>query len=176
MAWLFFKLIWLMLPAYLANMSPVIIARHLFPKSKTPMDFGLKFYGKRLLGINKTWRGFLTGIVIAIIVAWLQGLAGLDWLNLYNYSNWLAWGFLLGFGALFGDAVKSFFKRRVGIKPGDRWMPFDQLDFVLGALLFGSIVYFPGWLNALYIVIISVIGHIITAHVAYYLRIRKVKW
>jgi CDP-diglyceride synthetase len=43
-----------------------------------------------------------------------------------------------------GDAVKSFFKRRLGITPGKSWFPFDQLDFVLGAILFVSIIKFPG--------------------------------
>ncbi len=40
---------------------------------------------------------------------------------------------MLGMGALAGDAVKSFFKRQIGAKPGNMWPPFDQIDFVVGA-------------------------------------------
>jgi CDP-2,3-bis-(O-geranylgeranyl)-sn-glycerol synthase len=38
------------------------------------------------------------------------------------------------FGALFGDITKSFFKRRVGKNRGEDWIPFDQIDFIAGAL------------------------------------------
>jgi CDP-2,3-bis-(O-geranylgeranyl)-sn-glycerol synthase len=34
-----------------------------------------------------------------------------------------------------GDALKSLVKRRVGIAPGAPWIPWDQLDFALGALV-----------------------------------------
>lgn len=176
MAWLVFKLLWLMLPVWLANMSPVLLAKRLFPGWTTPMDFGFKLWGRPLLGKNKTWRGFLTGIGVAVLVAWLQSIAGLEWLNLYDYSNWLAWGFLLGFGAMLGDAVKSFFKRRAGLRPGERWVPFDQLDYVVGALAFASIVWFPGWLNSLYILLVSFFGHIAVNHVGYWLGVRESKW
>jgi len=57
-------------------------------------------------------------------------------ISLVDYSNWLLFGFLMGFGALLGDMTKSFFKRRLGYAPGKPFIPFDQLDFVVGALLF----------------------------------------
>jgi CDP-2,3-bis-(O-geranylgeranyl)-sn-glycerol synthase len=41
----------------------------------------------------------------------------------------------ISMGALFGDIVESFFKRRIGKERGESWYPFDQLDFVLGALI-----------------------------------------
>ena len=44
------------------------------------------------------------------------------------------------FGALLGDIVESFFKRRVGRKRGENWIPFDQLDFILGVLFFSFVV------------------------------------
>jgi CDP-2,3-bis-(O-geranylgeranyl)-sn-glycerol synthase len=34
-----------------------------------------------------------------------------------------------------GDSVKNFVWRRLRIPPGAPWIPFDQLDFVLGALV-----------------------------------------
>jgi CDP-2,3-bis-(O-geranylgeranyl)-sn-glycerol synthase len=41
-----------------------------------------------------------------------------------------------GLGAMADDSAKSFFKRRLGIPPGSPRIPFDQLDFVLRALIF----------------------------------------
>jgi CDP-2,3-bis-(O-geranylgeranyl)-sn-glycerol synthase len=43
--------------------------------------------------------------------------------------------FSLCFGALLGDITESFFKRRVGKQRGEDWIPFDQLDFILGVLV-----------------------------------------
>ena len=40
----------------------------------------------------------------------------------------------MGFGALTGDAIKSFFKRRVNIPPGVSWFPFDQIDYIIGGI------------------------------------------
>lgn len=42
-----------------------------------------------------------------------------------------------------GDAVKSFFKRQRDMPPGSSWFPFDQLDFVIGALVFASVIELP---------------------------------
>ena len=93
-----------------------------------------------------------------------------------DYSNWLTIGFLLGFGALFGDSVKSFFKRRLSIKPGRPFIPLDQLDYSIGSLLFVSIIFIPSWQAILTIIIANFILHIIANHLAYYLKLSDVKW
>src|SRR5206468_5773804 len=49
-------------------------------------------------------------------------------------SVWLM-GPLFGIGALGGDAVESFYKRRRGVPSGKKWLPFDQLDYIAGTLL-----------------------------------------
>ena len=48
--------------------------------------------------------------------------------------------FSICFGALIGDIIESFFKRRVGIERGKNWIPFDQLDFILGVLFFSFVM------------------------------------
>ena len=80
---------------------------------------------------------------MAVITAWLmlQIYSNSLWLrNNLNYDfstiNPVLYGFLAGFGALFGDALKSFFKRRTSIKPGETWFPFDQIDYILGGIIF----------------------------------------
>lgn len=170
------SLVYFMLPAYFANMAPVFAAR-LFPRFSAPVDFGLSWRNKRILGSNKTWRGVLFGMIAAIIIAFAQMLLeqhNIAMLSFVSYAkNWLELGLLLGFGALFGDSLKSFFKRRAGISPGTKFFPLDQIDFSIGALIFASIVYFPGWLESIAIVIISALGHMLLNYLGFLLKLKK---
>jgi len=108
-----------------------------------PIDFHKKFRGKRIFGAHKTIRGFLVGVIVATLTVYLEiflydhfSLVH-KWISLdYHTINPLLLGFLLGFGALAGDAIKSFFKRQMGIAPGKSWFPFDQLDYIFGVIVF----------------------------------------
>lgn len=159
---------YLMIPAYLANMAPALFGRF-FPR--IPMDLGISLGKVRIFGDNKTWGGFVSGVVVAVIVGF--ALSKIYWP--FDFSA-IYWSALLGVGALVGDAVKSFFKRRAGLKPGASWIPFDQVDFTIGALVFGSFVFFPGWLYSVLVVVISAVGHILINHLGYYLGVQKNKW
>lgn len=115
--------LWLFLPAIAANMAPVFAARyHLLPGLNRPLDGGNIWRNKRILGDHKTARGALIGIFAGTLIGLLQGQALI--------------GLLQGFGALAGDAAKSFVKRRLSKPPGTSWSPWDQIDFILGAVLF----------------------------------------
>jgi CDP-2,3-bis-(O-geranylgeranyl)-sn-glycerol synthase len=130
--------IWYLLPAIAANMAPVLVTHfNILPALSAPLDANATWRGRRIFGDNKTVRGLIIGLIIGSIVGLLQGSTTA--------------GALLGLGALLGDAVGSVIKRQLNIAPGRRWMPFDQIDFVFGALLLG------GWLLPL------TITHIITA-------------
>jgi CDP-2,3-bis-(O-geranylgeranyl)-sn-glycerol synthase len=135
---------WFMLPAALANGAPIISAR--LPKLKewnARLDFGKRFHGRPLLGSHKTWRGLISGMILATIVLWLQQIVAensslapyftgsLDYAQLPT----LILGPLFGLGALGGDAIESFFKRRRGTPSGESWLPFDQIDYIVGAVL-----------------------------------------
>jgi CDP-2,3-bis-(O-geranylgeranyl)-sn-glycerol synthase len=113
------------IPAYISNMAPVFVRKLHF--LEYPLDCGIKLGGKPLLGKNKTWRGLFFGTVLGGVAGWIMQAAGLPFIWWH--------GFVLGFAALFGDAAKSFFKRRLGVRPGGRWMPWDQLDFNIAAYL-----------------------------------------
>ena len=111
-----------MLPAYFANMAPVIAKKINF--LKVPLDFGKKISNKPIFGKNKTFRGLVFGVLFAVIIAYIQYIFDnygifMD-LPLTDYSNWLLLGFLMGFGAIFGDLVKSFIKRRLNYDPGKK--------------------------------------------------------
>lgn len=153
-----------------------------FVKGKTPVDLGKKFNNKPLFGSHKTYQGFISAIVAAVIVTFLQTqLSSIFFFNSisilnYNDINFIAFGFLFGFGAMFGDLIKSFFKRRFNIKPGSRFIPFDQLDFVIGSLLFISLVYIPTPEIIITVLILTFFLHIISNHIGYYLKIRDVRW
>lgn len=171
------QLAYFMAPGYLANMAPVF-ARKLFPRLDAPVDFGRTIGGRPVLGRNKTWRGLLAGAVVGILAAGLQRLLlpSLGWLSIYDYAQWWLLGGLLGLGAGLGDVIKSFFKRRLDIKPGGVWVPWDEIDHPIVALALASLVYFPGWLEAGLILLVTFIGHIAINLIGYWLGMKEVPW
>ncbi|MDP2846531.1 MAG: CDP-archaeol synthase, partial [Candidatus Methanoperedens sp.] len=100
------KAVWLMLPAYIANPTAVVFG------GGTPVDFGKNWKdGRRILGDGKTFRGLIGGTACGIIVGLVQMNAPPQW-SLGSFT--LTTIITLSFGALLGDMVKSFFKRRAG--------------------------------------------------------------
>ena len=73
MANIILQCFYFMLPAYFANMAPVI-GRGIFPRFNIPIDFNKKIKGKPIFGRNKTFRGFIFGILFAVIIAYIQYL------------------------------------------------------------------------------------------------------
>lgn len=135
------KVVWILLPAALANAVPPIVAK-IFPWWNHPLDFNQKIKGKRILGSHKTFRGLLSGIVAAhLLFVWqknftLAGGVGSDEIvNLYSTLPYY-FGILLGFSSLLGDALKSAIKRRVKRAPGVPWFPFDQIDWIITSCIF----------------------------------------
>ncbi len=142
-----FKAVWVFLPAAVANSIPVVAKRYNWLVFlEKPLDMGKRLGGKRIFGDHKTWRGLILGVLAGMLTAVLQQQVTLNSPTISTLSliEWeqhspLVIGVLMGFGALFGDAAKSFLKRRLGIKPGDTFIFFDQVDYILGALLFLSL-------------------------------------
>lgn len=155
-----------MLPAYMANMAPPFVR---YWKGWNPP------ISKRWLGNHKTVVGFLSGILVAIFTAYLQ--SRYTWSgSLVSHDEWLPIGMAMGFGAMLGDSLKSLFKRARGIVPGQPWIPSDQLDFVIGALVFAWPWLRLGWVEIGIVLATTFIGHIAVNHLAYWLKIRDVKW
>ena len=179
MANIILQCFYFMLPAYFANMAPVV-AKNMFRKLTLPIDFNIGLGNNTIFGKNKTYRGLIAGMLAAIIVAYTQFF--LNGGNIFadfafvDYSNWLLIGLLLGLGAMFGDLVKSFVKRRIGLKPGMPFVPFDQLDFVFGALIFVYPVAKLPMEKMAIILFISFILHMVINHIAFYTGIRKERW
>ena len=171
--------IYFILPAYFANMAPVIVKK-IFNNLAFPLDFNKKIGNKEIFGKNKTFRGLIFGVLFAIIIAFIQFILYknniLVDLAIVDYSNWLLIGFLMGFGAIFGDLIESFVKRRLGFRSGTPFIPFDQLDFVVGALIFVYPVARLSIEKMSIILFISFILDMIVNHIAFYTKIRKERW
>src|SRR4030067_2922478 len=151
-----FKLIF---PAYCANAAPVLAGGGL------PMDFGKNFLdGRRVFWKNKTFRGFFFGLAIGVFV-------GLVEYAVFGYP--LLFSFLSPLGALLGDLAGAFLKRRLDIAPGGLLPIVDQIDFVVGAIVFSlplSIIS-PGLAIAMLIITLPI--HLLTNFVAYKLKLKN---
>ena len=159
------------LPAYFANMAPEFFKWVPF---KQPI-------WEKKLGKNKTWRGVIAAVVFGVLVFWLQKwlfqFSFVKSISLINYSDFgILLGFLLGFGAITGDAVESYYKRKYGFKPGESWMPYDQIDFVIGGLVLSWIVYVPKAGVAVTLLVVSFFLHLIVSRIGYWLGIKKNKF
>ena len=158
------------LPAYLANMAPVLLR---WLPGSVPIH-------EHWFGGNKTWRGLVVAVLVGGFVFWLQKYAyalGFRQWTLIDYNDFsILMGFLLGAGAILGDLFKSFWKRRYGISPGERWIPWDQLDFVMGGIVFSFFLYVPPVEVVVVLLVISPLLHVIVNHIGYWVGIRKEKW
>jgi CDP-2,3-bis-(O-geranylgeranyl)-sn-glycerol synthase len=156
------KALYFILPAYCANAIPVIFG------GEPPMDFGRNFIdGKPLFGSHKTFRGFFSGLFIGTLIGIVQS-------NLLIFQPpQVLQGFVLSLGGLTGDLIHSFVKRRLGLPPGASFPVADQLDFVIGALLFSLFVSPPSLTVALIILTVTPPMHLLTNYLAYRLGMKK---
>jgi len=180
--------LWFILPAYMANSIANDVAHIRFlEKYSAPMDMGLKWRGVRIFGENKTWRGLIFGVSAASVTGLLQqnlsGRAALllsEHLSLTTALNLpempLKLAFLLGLGAMLGDAVKSFFKRRMGIQSGQPAPLLDQLDYIFGAFFFAWLITPINLDYFALIIIITVPLHLLANFVAWLLKLKRVPW
>ena len=155
--------IYFILPAYIANFSALAFG------GTTPVDFGKKFIDKnRLIGDGVTWKGLIFGTITGTLVGAIEGI--LIWNPVYG----LILGFLLSFGALLGDGVGSFIKRRLGVDRGKSVPILDQLDFIAGALILASLYTTISLESIIIIAVLTFIIHIISNIVAYLLGLKDV--
>jgi CDP-2,3-bis-(O-geranylgeranyl)-sn-glycerol synthase len=160
------ELAYFMAPAYLANMAPPFVR---YWKGWNPP------ISRRWLGTHKTVLGLVAGVVAATLVTFVQWC--LAWSgSIVPYAEWPRLGVLFGVGAMAGDSVKSFLKRRLGVEPGRPWIPFDQVDFVIGALVLVHTRVALGWADVLTILLLSFCGHILVNHLGYWLGVRDTRW
>lgn len=174
-----------MLPAYLANVSALAFG------GGKPIDFKHNFPdGRRILGDGKTWKGAIIGVLVGIGIGVIQGLVSvyvIAGFNIYsplmeyyydilpvNIIQGALFGLILSSGAIIGDLCGSFIKRRINIKRGGSAPLLDQLDFVIGALLFASLFITIPFDFLVLIIIISFFLHIGSNIIAYLTGLKDV--
>jgi CDP-2,3-bis-(O-geranylgeranyl)-sn-glycerol synthase len=152
-------------PAYCANAAPVLAGGGL------SMDFGRNFLdGRRILGKNKTFKGFFFGWSIGILVGLVEGLV----FGFVPYT--VLFIVLTPLGALCGDLVGAFIKRRLNIAPGGLLPVLDQVDFVIGAILFSLPLSIVSFELAVAVIIITPPIHLFTNFLAFKLRLKNNPW
>ncbi|WP_242482256.1 CDP-archaeol synthase [Thiocystis violacea] len=106
-----------------ANASPVLARLLLGSRWARPVDSGrLLWDGRPILGGSKTWRGWVASGVTTPLVALLLGFS-------WCLGLWVA------AGAMLGDAIASFAKRRLGVRASQSVLVLDQAPESLLPLL-----------------------------------------
>jgi CDP-2,3-bis-(O-geranylgeranyl)-sn-glycerol synthase len=152
----------LIFPAYCANAAPVLAG------GGSPMDFGKNFTdGRRIFGKNKTFRGFFFGLAIGVLVGLMEYF-------LFGYP--ILFSVLSPLGALLGDLTGAFVKRRLDIAPGGLLPIVDQIDFVVGAIVFSLPLSIISLELAVAMLIITPPIHLLTNYAAYKLKLKNNPW
>jgi len=171
--------VWAMLPAYLPNNVAVVAG------GGRPIDGGRTWRGRRLLGDGKTWRGTVAGIVAGAVVALLLNALRSTLSPVVGFGLPLfppAAVLSLPAGAMLGDIVASFAKRRTGRERGAAFPVVDQLDFVAGALLLTAVAA-PAWFASVFtlpvvavVLVLTPLLHVGTNVVGYALGLKAEPW
>ena len=160
----------------LANMAPLFARR--IKLLEHPIDNNLEFKGKRILGEGKTWRGIVAGVLVSGLFGYIWGVVQVQFFSSLSGFWDVVWQIVLytviaayfGFFALFGDAVKSFFKRQMGVERGVSWIPFDQVDWITGILL-GSALLGRFKIELLLLLPIGLVLHLGIKYIGHKLKI-----
>ncbi len=164
------KLVLYLAPMYFANSSAMLLG------GKTALDFGKKLYdGQPILGRGKTIRGTFSGIFVGILataaIYYFFNETALDFT-----PNYVLLGVLLSVGAILGDIIASFFKRRNKIASGTPVLFLDQLDFVFGGMILGSVFYTPDFFEIVVIAVVTLVAHKLSNYFAFKTKLKKVPW
>jgi CDP-2,3-bis-(O-geranylgeranyl)-sn-glycerol synthase len=150
-------------PAYCANAVPVLAG------GGKSIDLGKTLPdGRPIFGKNKTYRGFFAGLAIGTVT-------GLAETAVFDYP--IMFGFIVSLGALVGDLTGAFLKRRLNIPPGGLLPVVDQIDFIVGAILFSiPLSLVRSWELIVTVLLLTPPIHLITNYVAYKLKLKSNPW
>jgi CDP-2,3-bis-(O-geranylgeranyl)-sn-glycerol synthase len=176
----FIRAFWILFPAYAANCFPTFV--RVYKIKSHPIDFGKSYKGNRIFGDGKTWEGLTLGVMAGFLIGLAETVLYPS-LNLYATRYGISLpvmnaliAFLIPFGALMGDLIKSFFKRRFGMKRGYNFMFFDQLDFIIGTILFTFLLVDYTLIMVAWMFIVTFLIHRGASIVGYALKIKREPW
>lgn len=177
--------IWLIFPAYVAGPGAVLIG------GGRPIDGGrIHKDGRRYLGDGKTWRGLIGGVTLGVIIGLLQDFTNgySEWpeMSFGSHPNNLVVIFLLPFGALMGDMIGSYIKRRKGVERGQKAPVLDQYDFLIFAVILVAVLQWPWFfehyldgfaiLGLITIIVLTPVLHRITNIIGHRMGKKEVPW
>lgn len=177
--------IYFFIPAFVANATPPLANTfNILNSLNKPIDGGREIRGVPILGSHKTWRGVVCEIITCTLLAqlliYIDSLYSLSLynnigLNVHLINTWLL-GLLLSIGIIFGDIFFAFVKRRLKLRPGTAFIPFDQTNYVIGAFVFLQPLYHLSFKFWAVLFLLTLIIHILFNRIGYNLGLHKAKW
>jgi hypothetical protein len=144
----------------LANGTPVVAKKILGDQFAWPIDGGTRFVdGRPLFGKSKTARGILLSVLTTSICA---PLVGLD----------VKTGFAVGTGAMVGDLLSSFLKRRLNLPSSSRATGLDQIPESLLPLVACRAFLTLSFLDIVVAITIFFFGEVLLSRLLYSLHVR----
>jgi len=173
-------------PAYIANAAPPLVAKfNILNFLAKPIDNNKTLNNKPILGDHKTWRGVVSELIICTflmpVLVWLHDFLGLDHystigLGPISQQKAIFIGFLLAIGIIFGDLFFAFIKRRLDLKPGAKFAPFDQINYVIGAFIFVQPFLRLELKFWFWLIILTFFIHVLFNRVGYNMGLHNAKW
>ena len=174
-----FQGFWFIIPAYAANGIPP------FARGKRPLDFGKSWKGKRIFGEGKTIEGtiagFFGGLVWGYILMLFQSYVQINQGVSINQDIGLVvmnWPLivLITIGALLGDIIGSFAKRRLDLSRGAQFPFVDQLGFAVVAIIIASPIYVVQIGSIVFIIVSTAFVHMFGNYIAFKTKLKNVPW
>ena len=159
MQWLLiFKLVVLLT---VANGTPVIAGKLFGNYFNRPLDWDVAFIdGRPVFGHSKTMRGIILSLVAATVIAPVLGFA------------WTS-GLIIASGAMSGDLLSSFLKRRLGLPPSSRATGIDQIPECLLPTIAIRSTLGLGACDVVSVVIIFFLGQVLLSRLFFRWNIRN---
>jgi CDP-2,3-bis-(O-geranylgeranyl)-sn-glycerol synthase len=144
-----------------ANTAPLLLKRMLRERAAWPLDGGLAFFdGEPIFGRSKTVRGVLIGVIAPALLAPLLGHPATH-------------GVAIGVGAMAGDLLSSFVKRRLKRPPSSQAPGLDQIPEVLLPLLVARNWFELSLLEVGAVLVAFVVLQMLLSKLFYRLRLRE---
>jgi CDP-diglyceride synthetase len=145
----------------IANGAPVLAKKLLGKLCAAPLDGGLSFIdGRPLFGTSKTVRGIVLSVLTTSLCA---PLVGLDWKV----------GAITATGAMAGDLLSSFVKRRLGLPSSSRATGLDQIPESLIPLVLCRLQMPITFFDIAVVVTLFFIGELLLSRLLFMAHVRE---
>src|SRR5207237_8777929 len=135
-------------PAYFANAGPLVLG------GGAALDGGRTLADSQpIFGPHKTVRGVIAGIVAGTLVGLAESLVD---------SRLAFAGFMISLGAVLGDLLGAFVKRRLKVETGRAITDMDKLSLILGGVVIGYPFFHVGLISILLHVVVPPPMHLAT--------------